>query len=356
VGLAVEDDRDHVAATFFLTLARRFVQRSPNVRAVVVLVACVGCSEYVQHRAAFVPHPTPIATTGQPQSTLAKFSIGAPVLGDLGSPTAGSTPAAGIGVPSHQLRGALSFAPTENLTLSVAHEQGLRGSATNISSTVPELPDRNVLGYGFGIAYSIPTTAPGMRVGLATELTVWSSPWVAYTTDTNDGTTVVDRGASNVATLGVAVTPSYRVGPVTVFGGATLRNHPTLDEKVHQEPYSSPPEVQMGPLNATLAAGVAYAYEAFELGVEVHQTIHADPVSYGPSIGLWIAFGGGQKPTRRARERARAARLMLQAADAARADRCDVVQVLGRSVFDIDADFYANVFLRDIAIERCIKR
>lgn len=337
-------------------------------RIAVVVVACAGCTNYVQHRAAFVPHPTPIATTGQPQSTLSKFSIGAPVLGDLGSPTAATTPAAGIGVPTRQIRGALSFAPTENLVLSLAHEQGLRGSATNISRSIPELPDRNVFGFGFGIAYSIPTSEPGLRIGLATELMSWESPWVAYTSDTSNGNTVVERGSSSVPTIGAALTPSYRVGDVTVFGGATIRNHPTLDEKVHQQGYTSPPEVQMGSANVTLAAGVAYQYEAFEVGLDVHQTVASDPVNYGPSIGLWVAVGGGEKRKQRAPDvlpqpplpnpvierRERAWRLTQQAAVAARADRCDIVKTLNQQVFDLDPDFYATVFLRDVAIDRCV--
>jgi hypothetical protein len=105
----------------------------------------------------------------------------------------------------------------------------------------------------------------------------------------------MNKGNDTVATLALGVVPSYRTGRLTVFGGATARNHPTITEKILTNLPDSDAEVQGGPFNVTLAAGAA-----FDLGsgvkatMLVHQTVTRDPVMYGPSLAamLSIPFGG----------------------------------------------------------------
>lgn len=60
------------------------------------------------------------------------------------------------------------------------------------------------------------------------------------------------------------------------------------------------------------------------------------------------------QPTRRERQRAAAWELTKQAADAARADDCTQVQAIAPRVRELDAEFYVSVFVRDVAITRCL--
>jgi hypothetical protein len=260
---------------------------------VLILPVLAACSTYAEHRAALVPHATPIAGDGQPMTSTGQLSLGASNLADFRAPTAGD-PDAGIAIPSTQLRGELAFRPTKNFSFGVVHEHGLASTATAIHDSQPPLTDDDVTGNGIIMAYSIETGTPGFRVGIATELLVWDAPWVQYTSCVaNCGTpgyTVESNGHSSVGTAALGVVPSYRYGRFTVFGGLTVRNQPTLSEKTYTN-VPADPEVQGGPANWILHAGadvdIAYGIRA---SVFVHHDLSADPVNYGPAIGAMLTL------------------------------------------------------------------
>jgi hypothetical protein len=59
--------------------------------------------------------------------------------------------------------------------------------------------------------------------------------------------------------------------------------------------------------------------------------------------------------TRRERNRAAAWELTKQAANAARSEDCTQVQAIAPRVRDLDLDFHVSVFMRDVAIQRCMR-
>lgn len=59
--------------------------------------------------------------------------------------------------------------------------------------------------------------------------------------------------------------------------------------------------------------------------------------------------------TRRERKRATAWELTQQAASAARMQDCTQVQAIAPRVRDLDIDFHVAVFMRDVAIQRCLR-
>ena len=63
----------------------------------------------------------------------------------------------------------------------------------------------------------------------------------------------------------------------------------------------------------------------------------------------------GPKLTRRERNQFAAWELTKQAATAAREQDCTQVQAIGPRVFDLDHDFHKVVFMRDVAIQRCLR-
>jgi hypothetical protein len=63
----------------------------------------------------------------------------------------------------------------------------------------------------------------------------------------------------------------------------------------------------------------------------------------------------GPQLTRRERNRAAAWELTKQAAGAAREQDCTQVQAIDPRVRDLDTDFHLSVFMRDVAIQRCLR-
>jgi hypothetical protein len=63
----------------------------------------------------------------------------------------------------------------------------------------------------------------------------------------------------------------------------------------------------------------------------------------------------GPSMTRRERNRATAWELTKQAADAARARDCTQVQAIAPRVRELDMEFHVSVFMRDVAIQRCLR-
>jgi hypothetical protein len=91
-------------------------------------------------------------------------------------------------------------------------------------------------------------------------------------------------------TLGVGVAPSFRRGNVTVFGGAFARNHPTTLRKSYGVDITfddNDGDVKEGPFNVLLHAGVEVELQRWLSAlILVNQDLIANPVQYGPGIGI----------------------------------------------------------------------
>ena len=262
-----------------------------------LLAGCI-VPHYVQHNGALVPHAAPVQSTGQPMEQQVGFELGATNLADLAAPESGATgttPPAGIAVAQHQARMAFAVTPKHGLRFAWFHERAFHGDSHDISPTIPPLDDRSALGYGMAIDGSIPTSTPGFRIGVATELEIWSCPYVSYTNEIYSGTMTVERSRDLVGTAALGITPSYHAGNWTGFGGVTMRNHPTMVEKQSSDFVAPDPDVTGGPLNVMAAAGVAFRQDNVEVALDVHQAVTTDPVRYGPALGLWLRVEGGKR-------------------------------------------------------------
>ncbi len=336
-------------------------------------LSCVGCSTHAQHRAALVPHAAPVQAFGQRAAWRGTASIAATNIGDFVEPGPGDA-TAGIAVPSKQLRGALSLAITRRFTIGMFREQGLVSSAQAISGSLPPLPDRSLVGMGYTASYSIETGTP-WRIGLAIEIGAWDVPWVAYSTCIENCTStkpVRTEGSAGVLSFAAGIVPSYQLGDLTFFAGVTVRNHPTLEEKVvnhGEDPYPS-----SGPANVLVHAGVAYELaDRVQLVVETHDELTAFPVNYAAGVGASLAIGLGRRYPRHAlpeptgpreapaadpevERRAIAGELTDQARrDATRGD-CEAVRATAARVQAVDAEYYAHVFAHDVLIAACEAR
>lgn len=239
-----------------------------------------------------MPRATPLPGDGQPVGVPAELSLGASNLGEIMKPTAGD-PDTGVAVPGVQLLGALALRVTRNFSMTAIYEHGLASTATPVKSSEPPINNGDVIGGGVGWAYSIETSTPGFRVGLANAIVLWSTPWIQYTSCVSNcavpGATSITLGSSTVPSIAFAVVPSYRTGRFTVFGGVTARNHPTITEKIDTN-LPTDPDVMPGPLNFIIHAGASVALGRVRMSVVIHQDLNANPVRYGPGVGALITL------------------------------------------------------------------
>jgi hypothetical protein len=266
--------------------------------AVLPLVLLVGaCSTYDYNRAALVPRATPRMSTGQPLAGKAQLSLGASSVAHLGDPSAGDQ-TAGLEVPGTQLFGSLSAKLTEGFSMGFFHERGLAKGSRALHADQPPVESDSVGGYGVSVDLSIPTGDPRFHIGLGLDAMLWLVPYVEYRIGTSF--TDVDYGSDSVGTLAASVTPSFRAtDAVTVFGGVTLRQHPTLDQKgtVVIDPGLSGTDVESGPANVIVSGGVEVSLADGTLlaSAMAYMDVSRDPVKYGPGAALMLSIPLGKR-------------------------------------------------------------
>lgn len=261
------------------------------------LAACV-VPTYVQHRAALVPHASPIPYDGQPMETQGTVSIGADNLVDLVRPSVGD-PTQGDEVPEHQLRGQAALRISDDFSIAGVYEHALAQNATVVSPTSPRITDATLNGVGFSLRWSTRTEVPGFHIGIALEVVDWHVPWVEF----NQCVQNCDAGGSYAATdskmiptFGVAIGPSYRVGRMTYFGGITIRNQPTITELNTTTVPDDDGGPNGGAVTVTLHAGVGVDVGGgVHANAFVHDTVTDSPIAYGPSVGLELEIPLGQR-------------------------------------------------------------
>jgi hypothetical protein len=236
--------------------------------------------------------------SGQPLETPAELTAGLANVTDLVKPRVGDATQA-VEVPGTEMRDELRFRLGKRAEMALIYEQGFDSTSQQPDRTQAPVGHGDVRGYGLAAGYAIETSTPGLSFGTTLELMSWSVPYVEYTTCTNciDSYTVVAHGRANPVTLGIGVTPSYRMGTLTLFGGGFARNHPTTERKELNTDvtFSDNGDVQNGPFNLLLHAGVEIELQRWLSALFiVHQDVVANPVRYGPGFGfaLTARLGG----------------------------------------------------------------
>jgi hypothetical protein len=269
-------------------------------RLVLVLVVLGGCFPpapvYRVQRAARVPRPTVPLRTGQPLSGPIELTIGASSVGNTTRPRAGnendSRMKSALEIPDHQVRGELRLRIFERGELALIHERAI-GHATKIDETQAETDSGQPWGGGAAYRYSIHPGDALWSVGLDFEVMRWSVPFaeervcVENCEDVDDYQSI--RSTSGEMTWGFGITPAYRLGNVSLFGGMFLRNHPTIVRKGTELSEYNDEDTEAGPVNVLFHAGAAVKLGAFTALLLVHQNMDRDPVAYGPGIGFAVS-------------------------------------------------------------------
>jgi hypothetical protein len=249
-----------------------------------------GCASYSVRRAALVPHMAPVGTTGQPMTEPLELSVGTADLLATGDPSDGGGNA-GLYIPRVDLNGGLR-ARIGPLALGLVYDHGANDGATAVAPDMPH-PDGDTYGGGVTIAYA--AGSGPFHVGLELDLLRYSIPWKEMWTCVQDCqfgvAPTVQQGREGVGVYAVGVVPSVRTSWGAVYGGATLRNHPTIAKgDVEQIEIFAP--VESGPVNLVLSFGVEVRLAGtLRGGLLAYVPLGDDPVRYPVTLAASLTAG-----------------------------------------------------------------
>ena len=263
-----------------------------------LLLFSAACGHYTYNRAALVPRATPRMTTGAPMDGRGQLSVGASSVAHLGDPEIGDDANAGIEIPGTQLFGALKGRIGDMFSLGIFYESGLDAGAKKLHSSQPDVDNGNVNGYGMSLDISIPVDEK-WHLGFGVDAMFWSCPYTSYETFTDGHITIHESGRDDVDSLAASVTPSYKLDKdITLFGGLTVRQHPTLDQKGQADgTFLDDIEVETGPTNYIVSGGVegSLVNGAILLSAMAYYDISRDPAKYGPGMALMMSLPFGHR-------------------------------------------------------------
>ena len=270
---------------------------------VLFVVAAGGCGVYRVNRAALVPHMTPTLRSGAPLDAQAELSLGASSVAHLGDPEA-SDQTAGVEIPGTQLEGNARLRLGEHVALGLILAQGLDSTARAAKANQPDVDEGDVRGGGVSLVASVPTSDPRWSVGVELELMTWSVPYVEYGVCVDEcefaADTITNRGRTTVPQVALGVVPTYRAGSTSWFGGVTVRNHPTIEQKgIEHGDDGGDGEVEAGTFNLVLSAGVeTELFSGLRGGLVLYTPVNGAPVRYGPSVAAMVTVPLGRDRAR----------------------------------------------------------
>lgn len=273
--------------------------------ALAAAAAWPGCATTQRiHRSALVPAITPPMADGQPiDNGVTQLGFGNATYLRATEPVAlqGTATQAGLYIPRTQfgLQAMFRLGPCSlGPKLEIGLEQGAQPIAENM---IPQ-PKGPTIGFGPAFQASIPVHG-GFRIGLGLETILTFTPYFKITESA--GSWTEDEGSDAVMVLGLALIPSYRAGPVTIFAGVAGRNQPTTtkDEVVTTYDFEYDDEVHFGTMYGIAFAGLGVRlFKRLDLTAQVYYPWTQDPVQYGgPALAVWLRVALGSPPRKRPR-------------------------------------------------------
>lgn len=222
-------------------------------------------------------------------------SVGASNLVDARAPRLGDDPTVASEIPSMQLRGELRFRLARYGQLALIHDHAISSTYRALDPTQAPVGHGTAQSFGVAIRGAIPDEeVPGLSIGLGLELLEWSLPYVEYRScvASCDGQPVqqMNTGTDTLAEPAFQIVPSYRRGALTLFAGIYATPHARVERKgteIGAMDYDS--DIARSGFNFIAHAGAEVAFGYVSVLAQVQQDLTADPVSYGPSLGVALA-------------------------------------------------------------------
>ncbi len=275
---------------------------------VVALLLCAGSAAkqpvYVVQRSALVPHVAPPSRTGRPPDGVADLvAQDATFLVPI-PPSANAGANAGLYVARTTVTVAIRVRVGENWDLGPRFEYAFTTGQMPVGAYHPVAPSwhTGAFGFGAGVGYSAPLYGDGVRLGVALDVMNYVIPYHEEGTCVANcegvvGTYVAD-GSHNVPVASFGIYPSWSTHGVTLFGGVTLRNHPS-NTAINTQPSpvsDADRQVSAGPGYWIVGMGAEVAMSrSWRARVELVQPLTRSPVDYGPAlgVGLTAVLGAG---------------------------------------------------------------
>tara|TARA_R110002073_G_scaffold245044_7_gene407627 strand:- start:15776 stop:16663 length:888 start_codon:yes stop_codon:yes gene_type:complete len=248
---------------------------------------------YAVQRSALVAHPSPPVWSGTPLRGRVQFQASSSTVVIPVTPEETQGANAGLFVARTNIGGTLRMRFGDTLTVKLIGEFSPDTKAMQISEESLGAPKGMVATLGAGLEYSIPLSGP-WRLGLAGDLSLGRSPFREQGRCIENCFNAADyyeEGRHSVPIYSASVIPSYTFGDVVVFGGLTMRNHPTNTRKNRQIAGADDEddELRQGPAYYLLGTGVEVrAGRHLSFVGHVFQPISTDIAKYGPAVGFAI--------------------------------------------------------------------
>lgn len=266
-----------------------------------IVIAATGCEVRNVNRAATVPHMTPTLRNGAPLDAPGELVLGASSVADASIGATDRT--AGVEVPGTQLEGALRGRLGRYVTVGLIVAHGLDGTTQAIKANQPAVDGGGPTGRGATITAIVPTSDPHWTVGFDLESLVWSVPWIEYSACVeNCGGATASRssGTSNVGQMALGVVPTYHTDRFSVWGGLTVRNHPTIQQKDVEVGVDSSGDVEGGAPNLVVSAGADVDLGGgVRGGLTLYQVAYGTPVRYAPNLAATLTIPLGTRDHKR---------------------------------------------------------
>lgn len=281
-----------------------------------LLSSLVGClvppsappPVYRMQRTARAPQPVAPLHTGQPLRGPVELAWSTST---ALARAAHADPARDVDVSQLALRGELRVRVNRAFSIAAIHERSA-GSAGHTREAAADTAARASTpvgpaplatrgaphGSGLALRYAIPLDGR-LTLGIDLEVVGWTLPVATRVTCIRNCERAVDTGDTHETIFellpGGAITPSYRIGRLTAFGGLYLRAHPDLGATGTwtSEDRSTASRPGDPPLTVLLHAGAAYRFRGgLSVLVAASQSVVSEPTAYGPSLtaGLELAL------------------------------------------------------------------
>lgn len=263
-------------------------------------VTVSGCTVYEVYRGARVPRPVPAAMSSQAMTGTVEAGLSAGGFAEARAPAQGQTDA-GLHLPRLQGQAALRFEPVEGLRLGLLHERGFAAGSQALVKGTPE-PDGDATGYGLSMGYATRAGSGPWRIGFHLDTMAYRIPYIEYRIQIegpNESYIEEQQRMSHQAVMAMHILSSYTMSERLAFtGGLTVRNHPTVERSgIELGIERGWDDVENGPLNITLSAGVEYTHASgVRASLLAYQTVTDNPVQYYPALAASIAIPLVRKP------------------------------------------------------------